>query len=734
MAKSCLKCVRYLTCRDPQKTANFYCGDYKYNKRADSLNELISFAKPGNQFIGKDEFSGVNKDKVERRSKVRDPNEGQDFDIYSTIKRVVRQAAIVPTDIKIPDGDFRKAPNFFTFATHTNFLNVKPFLEQMATATLLFADHCVLCSDMDWFLLDRKVSDSLTKFERKVCLLENGVCPSCKLTRSLMVKEDTLNYYNSLAACWGQRSGKTAGVAMYSAYLTHLAIKLQRPNEVYNLLPTNVLHGTFVALTYAQASQNLWDPYYGYLTEAPWFQGYHQMLADVGARTGKELVKLKDTFVYYGHRRIIVYAAGPDKRILRGRTRFLCACDEIGWFENDRDSKKVKMNAHEIHVALENSLRTVRGAADRLLRQGFNDIPTGYSFNISSPSSARDKIMELVRQSDGSRKLLGVHKPTWEVNPTITRDDLAEEFKNDPIAAERDFGANPPLTGSPFIGSVVLLEKCYSDKHNQMQLSYKTSVRKDGTTTRYAVFKHLSKSTKSSLMAIDAGHVSNSFCCAIGSKIDDAHVQVDLLVEVQPKPGMPLNYTKVYEEILCPLIVNRSIKVVLADRWQSIKILSDLNSAYDIPADQVSLKYADIRLFKSFLEDRQLSLLAPKLSYDKILQLPIQSGLAYPDCFKAYPVEHFIYQCMTVQDNGKMVIKGDNLTDDLFRAVCLLVHGLTNSDYAEYLAGDEGPRPPIAVGMARTMTSGSGSNSGTEGSVYATSTGKVLGSFKRLGR
>jgi intein/homing endonuclease len=66
-------------------------------------------------------------------------------------------------------------------------------------------------------------------------------------------------------------SGKSAIVAMCCAYLLHKQLKLQKPNEVYGLLPANVLHGTFVALTYKQAAETLWEPFLAYITDSPWF-------------------------------------------------------------------------------------------------------------------------------------------------------------------------------------------------------------------------------------------------------------------------------------------------------------------------------------------------------------------------------------------------------------------------------------------------------------------------------
>lgn len=92
-------------------------------------------------------------------------------------------------------------------------------------------------------------------------------------------------------------SGKSALVAMCSSYILHKQLKLQKPNEVYGLLPANVLHGTFVALTYKQAAETLWEPFMAYITDSPWFcvDGNTEIsLADNKSNKIKDLVPGKD--------------------------------------------------------------------------------------------------------------------------------------------------------------------------------------------------------------------------------------------------------------------------------------------------------------------------------------------------------------------------------------------------------------------------------------------------------
>lgn len=637
-----------------------------------------------------------------------------EFNIAAVIADIVKNDKVVSSDIKINDRDFLRAPNFYTFCIKDHFLKQKPFVEQAILGTRVLAEYCPRCTDMEWFDHTHKVDDTLFKFEKKVALLEDGVCPHCKIGRAKLVNQHGMPFFNEAAICCGQRSGKSAWIGMIASYLTHLQIKLQKPNEVYGLLNANILHGTFCALTYAQAKDTLWEPYYGHLQESPWFSGYHKMLDEAGQRYGEELLKLKDTFVMYRHRRLLVYPAGPDKRTLRGRTRFMASIDELGYFDNDAHTAKVKMNASEVYIALERSLLTVRAKAEQLIAQGFDSVPTAYFLNVSSPSSVRDKIMELVRKAQGSNKIYGLIKPTWEMNPGVPRSALAEEFRKDPITAMRDYGAQPPLTASPFIESKSDVENCLGEKKNPIRITHKQVKAKDGTIKRFAVIDKIKPGRKASVLAMDAGYSNNSFAACVAHK-EGNNLIVDLLVEIQPLPGIPLHYSKIYKEILGPIIDDRNVVLMCADRWNSLKILSDAEVEYDIATRQYSLKYADMQNFKAYLQDKQITYPRPVDDIDEILKYD-QSQ--YPACFKNKPSDHLMLQMLTVQDTGSQVVKGDQLTDDLLRALMLAITMLVDPKNEEILnAADAAPKNVISMEKSAVYKGGSGGGTsrGTSG-------------------
>lgn len=648
-----------------------------------------------------------------------------ELNLQSVILEAFRDAHrnMAPRDLRIDDNDFPQAKNLFQWVTDDQFsgTNDAPYLEQLIWGVMLFAEFCPHCSDMEWLLHDHKVDDTYATFEKKVCMLEYGVCPSCGSRKSKMYRKGEINFYQELAVRAGQRAGKslTVGTTL-SPYIMHRYLKLQKPPAAFGLSNNTTFIGTFVAINYAQAKEALWDYYYNAVSESNWFKGYHGMLKHYENQYGEHLMKFNDTFTAYRVRNLLIYPAGPDKRALRGRTRMISSVDEIGWFDAEKDSKKVKVSGHAIYDALDRSLGTVRNAAYKTLRMGFDNIPNGYAMNVSSPSMLSDKICELTRQGLNSRAILAIHRPTWEINPEFPRNSevIEDAYQKDPMAAERDWGANPPLISNPFLGNHKYIMNTVGKKKNPFEIMYKQKNGANaGSAQRWAELISYKESDRPTLCGIDAGHVNNSFAAATGYKDGDYFV-VDSLVEAQPIPGFPLNYNRMYEKILKPMMVFRNSRGLLADRWNSIKLLDDAEEELGVMKKQYSLKYKDLWYVKNAIEGGKVILPRTKVKGMEMSDIINYEG-EYPTTFENRPVEHALFQMATVRDSGSQVLKGDNVTDDVFRAICIMMFGLVCGEFDEVLAQPVEERKTgggIAVGRfgsggARQHGQGAGSGS-----------------------
>jgi len=472
---------------------------------------------------------------------------------------------------------------------------------------------------------------------------------------SLYITDDFIVTHNSV---W---------VAMTANYQLHRFLKLPNPSHYFKILKNTMLHMIFVAITYKQAADTLWEPFRSYYDDSPWFKEYHKMLDYYGEKVGKPFYDIKATYIRYDHKKLTAYALGPDKRKLRGRTCFFDSVDELGWFHGA--DKAVKLNPDEICKALENSLQTLRSACE-IKRDRFNIVncPDALFVNISSPSAANDKIMRLVRESASNRYVF--HLPTWEMNPMITRKSLEPRFRDNPISAERDFGANPPLSDSPYISNpetvrnIIRQEvknRCkYSTVYSQDSLKHTTLKVKN------FIMKDLDRSINY-VLGIDTGHSKNSFAIVLQHyDCSSKCAMVDLALEVRPQDGFTVHFPAMFDMVIKPITDKARVALVVFDKWQSINYEDELHDL-GIEADRYSLKHEDFVSIRGYFFSMKVILPRPELDFEEIIN-PIKE---YPKFLEGKPISHLIYQMLTVRDLGRMVTKGLGVDDDLFRAWCL---------------------------------------------------------------
>jgi hypothetical protein len=97
----------------------------------------------------------------------------------------------------------------------------------------------------------------------------------------------------------------------------------------------------------------------------------------------------------------------------------------------------------------------------------------------------------------------------------------------------------------------------------------------------------------------------------------------------------------------------------------------------------------------------------------------------YPGCFKHSPVTHLLLQALTVQDTKTSIIKGENLTDDLFRAMVLAVTGLVDPINNDLFTQPDEEETVSSINIQQSMALRRGSGSGS--SRMSGDNGKLLG-------
>lgn len=631
-----------------------------------------------------------------------DAIEKDDFNFMDLVSKSIDPVTGIPLDVRLPEGDFKEAANFFQFCDEFRGRDAKfPFPRQIWACTHLLAEWCPKCSHPRWHDFDRvPVNSSIDSIRERVVFLEFGICPECHTTKYDLIRKGHLNNYSEAAWMWGQRAGKSTTVGALTEYVIHKYLKFPRMSSICEGVSSSTpLSGTFIGLRFADAFALLWEPISKGILSNPWFSSFHSMLDDYGKRLGVEFYRSRSQYLKYMHKNIEFYPAAPNKRALRGRTRILSGIDELGWFpvgnKEGENEDRERADADEVHHALDRSLLTMRTEVSKLMKKGYNNFINGLAINISSPSDENDKISRLVKENVGSRKVMGLQAATWDISPFYSRDneEIAEAYRKNPGDAARDYGAIPPSNASQFI--VPSSVASAFSLRNRAVIEVQDNER-DGRMRRAGFISSVypTQPMPASIMSIDAGYSNNAFAIVVQNlshvKIGTGEmsqqfksIETSVMLEIQPQQGTTLHYTRIYNKVLKPLMVAFNVRALFADRWNSIALLDQAVEDFaskEMMGRQYSVKYRDFLLVRSYLQEGKL--LLPKL------EVPAEDLIAvsdYPFCFKDKPASHLYFQLGKVRDMGSTVTKGAVYTDDLFRALTLGTSRILDLKVQEHL-------------------------------------------------
>lgn len=461
-------------------------------------------------------------------------------------------------------------------------------------------------------------------------------------------------------------------VVISSAYLVHRWCKLPDPIDYFSLPKMEIVLGTFSALSATQADENLWMPFRGLYDSAPWFQKYNEFLRGEQKRLSIPLVDVKDTYLYYLHKRLLLEFTGSDDRKKRGRTRLFGAIDEVAYLNTDKKAAKV-MDADKNYAALNNSLATIRKKAMTRLKK-FNDynciMPV--MFNASSPKNVQDKIWTLTKSAPMNPWCHAIHRATWELNPDFTQEDCRNINQGiSEIEFWRDFGAIPPYSDSPYLSdSASLLKLCGGEQSKNFEAVRDIFIDRMGD--RYLMLR--AKILRPDrviprMISLDNGYKNNAFAITVFRWDSGRRKPVlDYAINLQPEPNARLfiNFPAIFDNFLIPLVKNFRITDVFFDRWQSLDQIQRLRNL-KVEANAYSLHFEkDFMPFKQMMLSGGIGLPPCTVNIDTVKDMADPLGALQID-----PVATLIWQCLTVREVGRKVMKPLDGDDDLFRAFVL---------------------------------------------------------------
>jgi hypothetical protein len=289
-------------------------------------------------------------------------------------------------------------------------------------------------------------------------------------------------------------------------------------------------------------------------------------------------------------------------------------------------------------------------------------------FNIGSPASIADPIMERASQAAHNPRIFHTHFATWEVNPKQSEALICEEFAGDPVKLQRDFYGIPPKAMSPFISEDTDLLSLTS-KEEISVFEYDTKVVEDFEHGHY--LRPVPKSIKPDaytprILTADNGEVKNSFSLVL-SRYYPEHdgMLIEQILEVAPYPDHKVDLAWCYDQLIVPLTKALNIVFVGYDQWQSSQAIHDLRTNHRIQAEKISLKWKDFNNFRDDLYNSKIWIPEPEIDPEEIHHI---QDLAMRS---RHPKAHLIAQLETVNQFGKKVFKPEMGNDDIFRAAVI---------------------------------------------------------------
>jgi hypothetical protein len=193
---------------------------------------------------------------------------------------------------------------------------------------------------------------------------------------------------------------------------------------------------------------------------------------------------------------------------------------------------------------------------------------------------------------------------------------------------------------------------------------------------------HDTEVVEPSLLTMDAGLTNNSFTLTVGS-LNENTLVIPTVVEIIPRKGTQIDFPAVYREVMKPLIEQRNVHIVAADRWNSISVLQSIADDYKgkVLCVQRTLNAKDFNQFMASVNDQGFQF--PNL---EMTPEEIKAVRNYKRELVGKPLAHLLLQFMTVRLSGSSLTKGDGYTDDILRAVAVMHSVAFNPKAREFLA------------------------------------------------
>jgi hypothetical protein len=404
---------------------------------------------------------------------------------------------------------------------------------------------------------------------------------------SLYGEEAGREYYkkytdNEVICMLGKGSGKDHCSRISIAYTSYLLHCLRDPLNYYGKA-----HGVYIdllnlAVNAQQAQRVFFEPLKNLLLNSPFFN-------EVGFEP-----RVQEIFFF--SRPVRCFSGHSESEGWEGYEVLTVVLDEIAAFKTDaelRGETRSKGSASGIYNMSKLSVMS-----------RFPEV--GKVILLSFPRYKGDFIEQRYYGAKEKKepKTWFIKAATWEVNPTIKKEDLASEYIRNPVEAASRFECNPPNMEDAYFRDPDLVRKAFMYGENPIDedgVYQKWFNNTDGKTR----FVHVDLALKRDRAALSMVHCAGFKEVKTLSGIEQLPViNVDLVHSWEASTNQEINFASI-RQMIVDLCRKFDVAQVSFDRWQSVEMIQSLKNQ-GINADFHSVKKTDYDTLMTAIYDGRL--------------------------------------------------------------------------------------------------------------------------------
>lgn len=387
---------------------------------------------------------------------------------------------------------------------------------------------------------------------------------------------------NEVICMLGKGSGKDHCSRISIAYTAYLLHCLRDPLNYFGKA-----HGVYIdllnlAVNAQQAQRVFFEPLKNLLLQSPYFNevGFEPRVSEI----------------FFFSRPVRCFSGHSESEGWEGYEVLTVVLDEIAAFKTDAELKG--------EIRSKGSASAIYNMSKLSVMSRFPEV--GKVILLSFPRYRGDFIEQRYygAREKQEPKTWFIKAATWEVNPTIKREQLESEYIRNPVEAAARFECNPPNMEDAYFRDPDLVRKAFSygeDPTNE-----------DGTfkkwfnsTDQHIRFIHVDLALKRDRAALALVHSPGlKEVKTLNGSEKLPVINVDLVYSWEAGMNQEINFSAI-RQLIIDLCKKFDVAKVTFDRWQSIEMIQSLRSLA-INADFHSVKKTDYDTLTSAIYDGRL--------------------------------------------------------------------------------------------------------------------------------